>query len=161
MSQCNAGWVTTLDCYSCAEEEQLPADRPETAIWISDEWRVAHAMNTALLGWLVVIPRRHVEGVHELNAAETAALGPLLHQVSQALVDVLGCAKTYVVMFAETPGFTHVHFHVIPRDAQLLPDLSGTKVFEFMKRPEAEWVPQEQQRAVALRLRESWGVRGQ
>jgi diadenosine tetraphosphate (Ap4A) HIT family hydrolase len=71
-------------------------------------------MNSALLGWLVVMPRRHVEGVHKLNAAETAALGPLLQQVSQALVDVLVCTKTFVVMFAETPGFTHVHFHVIP-----------------------------------------------
>lgn len=118
-------------------------------------------MNTAMVGWLVVMPRRHVEGVHELTIAETAALGPLLHQVCQALVNVLGCAKTYVVMFAETPGFAHLHFHVIPRDAQLSLELSGTKVFEFMKRPEAEWVPLEQQRDVAHRLREYSGFRCQ
>lgn len=153
--------MTTSDCYSCAEERHLSAGRPEEAIWISDEWRVAHAMNSALLGWLVVIPRRHVEGLHELNAVETAALGPLLQQVSQALVNVLGCSKTYVITFAETPGFTHVHFHVVPRDAQLPARLRGTNVFEFMKKPEAEWVPLEQQRELVLRLREASGDRGQ
>ncbi len=122
--------MTDSACYSCAEEQRSSMERPEAAIWISDEWRVAHAMGCALLGWLVVLPRRHVEGIHELNGAETAELGPLLRDVSQALVEVLGCAKTYVVMLAETPGFTHVHFHVIPRDTNLAGELRGTKVFD-------------------------------
>jgi diadenosine tetraphosphate (Ap4A) HIT family hydrolase len=114
-----------------------------------------------MLGWLVVIPRRHVEGPHELNAVEAAALGPLLQQASQALVNVLGCSKTYVIMFAETPGFTHLHFHVVPRDAQLPTRLRGTNVFEFMRKPEADWVPLEQQRELVLRLRAASGDRGQ
>src|SRR5487761_2178811 len=144
--------MATSDSYSCAEETLLSEDRPEQAIWISDEWRVAHANSTALAGWLVVLPRRHVEGVHELNDAEVTALGPLLRQVSTSLVDVLGCAKTYVVMFAEEPGFTHLHFHVIPRDATLSFDLRGASVFEFMTRPESGWVSPARQRDIALRL---------
>lgn len=131
----------------------MPADRPETAIWLSDEWRVAHASGSSLLGWLVVIPRRHVEGVHELSASESATLGPLLQKVSLALVEELGCSKTYVVMFAEAPGFTHVHFHVVPRAEDLPPELRGARVFDFLKRPETEWVALALQRDLALRLR--------
>jgi diadenosine tetraphosphate (Ap4A) HIT family hydrolase len=84
------------------------------------------------------MPRRHVEGVHELNEAEAASLAPLLREVSRALVNVLGCAKTYVVMFAESPGFTHLHFHVTLRDADLPAEFRGTRVFDFLKKPEAE-----------------------
>ncbi len=149
--------MTTTECFSCREEQHLPNDRPETAIWLSDEWRVAHATGSSLLGWLVVLPRRHVEGVHELNASEAATLGPLLHLVSSALVVVLGCSKTYVAMFAEAPGFTHVHFHVMPRAADLPKELRGTKVFDYLKRPEGEWVPLERQRDFARRLHDCIG----
>jgi diadenosine tetraphosphate (Ap4A) HIT family hydrolase len=149
--------MTPIACYSCAENEHLQSHQPETAIWLSDEWRVAHSLNSALLGWLVVMPRRHVEGVHELNDVEVAALGPLLRQVSARLVDVLGCAKTYVVMFAEQPGFTQLHFHVIPRNADLPDEFRGAKGFDFMKRPKAQWVSLEQRHELALRLRERRG----
>jgi len=124
---------------------------------MNNEWRVAHAFNSALLGWLVVMPRRHVESVHELNDAEVASLGPLLRQVSAALVEVLGCVKTYVVMFAEMPGFTHLHFHIIPRRTNLPEELRGGKVFDYLKRPEAQWVSAEQRRELALQLREHGG----
>lgn len=127
--------------------------RPEASIWLSDEWRVAHATGSALLGWLVVLPRRHVESIDVLNPAEAAALGPLLKQVSTALVDVLGCAKTYVVMFAEAPGYNHVHFHVVPRDAELPKELRGVRIFDYLKRPQSEWVSLEAQRELASRLR--------
>ena len=149
--------MTTTVCISCAEEKQISADRPETAIWLSNEWRVAHASGSSLLGWLVIIPRRHVEGAHELNASESATLGLLLQKVSLALVEELGCSKTYVVMFAEAPGFTHVHFHVVPRAEDLPAELRGPKVFDFLKRPETEWITLERQRNLALRLRTRFG----
>lgn len=118
------------------------------------EWRVAHAFNSALLGWLVVMPRRHVESVHELNDVDVVSLGPLLRQASAALVEVLGCVKTYVVMFAEMPGFTHLHFHLVPRHVDLPEEFRGGKVFHYLKRPEAQSVSVAQRRQLALLLRE-------
>jgi diadenosine tetraphosphate (Ap4A) HIT family hydrolase len=126
---------------------------PSNAIWVSDGWRVAHSFNSALLGWLVVVPRRHVESIHELSDDESVELGQLLQQTSKALVEVLGCQKTYVMMFAEAAGFNHVHFHVVPRAHDLDADHRGSSIFEYLKRPESEWIPLAAQDELALMLR--------
>jgi diadenosine tetraphosphate (Ap4A) HIT family hydrolase len=66
-------------------------------------------------GWLLVVPRRHVEQVAELSADEAAALGPLLRETAASLQAETGAAKTYVACFAEV--VPHLHFHVIARGA--------------------------------------------
>lgn len=104
-------------------------------------WRVAHAFGTAQPGWLVVLPRRHVLALDELSEAEAAALGPVLRAVTAALREVTGCAKTYVALFAEAEGFGHVHFHVIPRHADLDPQLRGPRIFALMGGDPARLVP--------------------
>jgi diadenosine tetraphosphate (Ap4A) HIT family hydrolase len=58
-----------------------------------------------------------VTALHELTAEEAAGLGPLLRGLSAALGRVVGCTKTYVMLFAEAEGFAHAHFHVVPRIA--------------------------------------------
>ena len=126
---------------------------PSSAIWLSEGWRGAHSFNSALLGWLVVVPRRHIESIHELSDDESVELGRLLRQASRALVDVLGCQKTYVMMFAEAPGFNHVHFHVVPRAHGLDTDHRGSGIFEYLKHPESEWIAVAEQDELALSLR--------
>jgi diadenosine tetraphosphate (Ap4A) HIT family hydrolase len=126
---------------------------PSSAIWLTSGWRVAHSFNSALLGWLVVVPRRHIESIHELDELESIELGQLLQRTSRALVDVLGCQKTYVMMFAEAQGFNHVHFHVVPRAHDLATDHRGSAIFEYLKRPESEWVSLGEQNALAVALR--------
>jgi diadenosine tetraphosphate (Ap4A) HIT family hydrolase len=142
--------ATCFTCESTANESELG---PSNSIWSSEGWRVAHSFNSSLLGWLVVVPRRHVESLHELTEGEATELGALLRTASTALVDVLGCLKTYVVMFAEAPGFNHVHFHVIPRASDLDPDLRGSSIFHFLKQPESSWVPLAERNHLALQLR--------
>jgi diadenosine tetraphosphate (Ap4A) HIT family hydrolase len=117
-------------------------------------WVVAHSFNSALPGWLVVVPLRHVESLHELSEDEAGALGSLLRQLSAALIEVVGCAKTYAVMYAETPGFTHLHVHVIPRATDLAKELQGGGIFDYLHRPETHWVRQEERERLALQLRE-------
>lgn len=48
-----------IDCLTCANNmtSDLP---PRERIYVSPEWRVAHAFATVLPGWPVVVPRRHV-----------------------------------------------------------------------------------------------------
>ena len=142
-------------CYTCDSTEQIERTGPSNSIWSTNGWRVAHSFNSALLGWLVVVPRRHIESVHELTESEAGELGELLRLTSSALVQVLDCLKTYVVMFAEAPGFNHVHFHVIPRSPDLDVDLRGSKIFDYLKRPESEWVSLADRDQLALRLREA------
>jgi diadenosine tetraphosphate (Ap4A) HIT family hydrolase len=110
-------------------------------VYVSDRWRVAHAFATALPGWLVVVPRRHVTALDELTTEEGAELGPLLRGVTAAMRSVLGCAKSYVALFAEAEGFAHVHFHVIPRAADLDADLRGPRIFGLLGGDPARHVP--------------------
>ncbi|CAM5660025.1 hypothetical protein GCM10010329_24620 [Streptomyces spiroverticillatus] len=134
---------TTPACYPCAQEARLPDVPPRECVARDEHWRVVHAFNSALPGWLVLLPRRHVTAVHDLTDAEAASLGLWQVRLSRALRTVTGCAKSYVVQFAEAEGFGHVHFHVVARMADQPEDRRGPAVFGYLGRPEEEWVSPE------------------
>jgi diadenosine tetraphosphate (Ap4A) HIT family hydrolase len=146
------------DCLSCANSRSLDANGqsldmpPRERIYAGPRWRVAHAFGTALPGWLVVMPRRHVIALDELTTAEAEELGPLLRAVALALREVTGCQKTYVALFAEAEGFAHAHFHVIPRDTSLDPDLRGPRVFSLLGKDPAQSVPDRAMDEIAIRV---------
>lgn len=119
------------DCYACrmADDGAPQRERLQRA----EGWRVALDFNSALEGWLILTPLRHVESLAELTAAEAAALGGLLRNASLALRTVTGCVKTYVMLFAEVDGFAHLHFHVVPRMADQPDDLRGPKIFGYLR----------------------------
>jgi len=135
-------WGVVEGCFSCDQEVTIGAESasPAERIYVDGLWRVAHAFDSSLRGWLVVVPRRHVTSIADLTGAEAAALGPLLRRVSLALRDVVRCAKTYVIQFGEADGFAHLHFHVVPRMPDLPPEHRGPRVFHYLSRPEAEWL---------------------
>ncbi len=139
------------DCVSCAWEAR-PERPPRERVYLGPRWRVAHAFGTALPGWLVVLPRRHVVALDELTPAEAADLGPLLREVTSALRRVTGCEKTYVALFAEAGGFSHVHFHVVPRMAGLAAELRGPRVFGLLGGDPARHVPDADMDQIAARL---------
>src|SRR5262245_15791471 len=128
-------------CYACEQDARFDALPPRERVAADDHWRAAHAIETALVGWLVLVPRRHVTTVAGLTDAEAASLGTWQLRLSRALRDLLGCTKTYVAQFAEAGRFPHVHFHVVPRMADLEDRLLGPQVFDLLRRPAGEHVP--------------------
>lgn len=143
-------------CYSCTVESsgELPSWQ---RIVVTDHWRVVHAFNSSLLGWLVVLPRRHIESLAELEPEAAAALGPLLTDLTSALQKVTGCQKTYVMLFAEAEGFAHLHIHVVPRMADQPEDERGPQIFARLDRPEGERVPEVDRKRVADEIGEALG----
>ncbi|MGH3659674.1 MAG: HIT family protein, partial [Micromonosporaceae bacterium] len=128
-----SGGVTySPDCFSCDHDSSSDELPPRERIAADDHWRVAHCMDTALPGWLVLLPRRHVTSIADLTDAEAAGLGVWQVRLSQARREVTGCVKTYVVQFAEAEGFSHVHFHVVPRMADVPPERRGPGVFGYL-----------------------------
>jgi len=117
-------------------------------------WDVVHSYNTALPGWLVLVVRRHIESLDELTDLEAVELGRLIRNTSFALKDVTGCAKTYVIQFAEAAEHPHVHFHIIPRMANLPDNRSSIQIFGYLGVPEEERVSQEVMNAIAVKIRE-------
>jgi diadenosine tetraphosphate (Ap4A) HIT family hydrolase len=145
--------VTIADgCFTCEGNARIDELAPHERIAVDDHWRIAHAVGCALPGWLVLLPRRHVLAIAELTDAEAAGLGIWQVRLSRALHAVTGCAKTYVVQFAEAARFHHVHFHVIPRMADLPVDRRGPKVFEFLTQPAEHTVTRDQMNALAADL---------
>jgi diadenosine tetraphosphate (Ap4A) HIT family hydrolase len=81
-----------------------------------------------------------VTTIAELTDVEADQLGTWQVRLSQALHQVTGCAKTYVVQFAEAEGFAHVHFHIIPRLHDQPADRHGPRVFSYLTGPQDEHV---------------------
>ncbi len=133
-----------------AARDDLP---PREALTIDDHWRVCHAFDSALRGWLVVLPKRHVTAIDQLTEDEVRGLGPLILKLSRALRAAVGCEKTYVMQFAESREHQHVHFQVVPRMAEFTDEQRGPNVFTFLGVPESEQVPPEEMDQIALAVR--------
>jgi diadenosine tetraphosphate (Ap4A) HIT family hydrolase len=142
-------------CKTCA----LLADRnsglrpPWDLIYRTSFWDVVHAYDSSLPGWIVLVLRRHAESVAELTRDESAELGLLITATSQALKKVTGCLKTYVMQFAEAAEHPHVHVHIVPRMADLPPELRGPRIFAYLGVPEDQRVPEEEMNQIALAMR--------
>jgi len=158
--KCNFSLLTRVDriptvdddCSACLNNARDAAELPiREAVFIDDHWRV-FVHRSAITGWLVVALRRHVLTLAEITPDESAALGPLLTSATQALIDVTGCIKTYVMLFAE--GMPHLHFNLVPRMADLPEEFQGPKVFgyEIGRTP----LDAEGRDAVARRLVAAW-----
>lgn len=117
-------------------------------------WRVAHAFNTSLPGWLIIISLRHISNIAEMNNLEAASLGTLIHRVSKAVQAVTGAVKTYVIQFAEQTGHSHVHFHIVPRMSDIPQERRGVGVFGYLGVQEEQAVSLERRNEISLKVRE-------
>jgi diadenosine tetraphosphate (Ap4A) HIT family hydrolase len=141
-----------MGCYSCDQDDRFDTLPIRERIGVDQHWRAAHAIGSALPGWLVLVPRRHVTTIAELTDAEAATLGTWQVRLSRALHEVTGCAKTYVVQFAEAEGFAHVHFHVVPRSPDLPDETRGPRVFSLLGRTPADSVSDADMDAISARI---------
>jgi diadenosine tetraphosphate (Ap4A) HIT family hydrolase len=141
-------------CYSCRSGAGEKRISPGRAIYDGRFWVVEHAYPTALKGWLVIVLKRHAEALHELTTDEFAELGELQGRIAKLLRQETGCQKEYSVCFAEMAGFYHIHFHIIPRAADLPDELKGGKIFAMLKPGENETVPPDEIRQFCEYLRQ-------
>ena len=117
----------------------------------------AQGLNTSLPGWTVLILRRHVIALDQLTEAEALELGDLIRRVSVALKDIVGSEKTYVMQFAEHPRHSHVHFHVVPRMADLAEADRGANIFNLLSVADEERVTEAKMNAFATSLQAAIG----
>ena len=143
------------ECMSCKlTRRRDEGDAPLwDSIYRSEYWDVAHAYNTSYLGWLVLIVRRHIEALDEMTFAEAADLGALIREASLALKRHIGCQKTYVLQFAESPDHPHVHFHIVPRMPDQAPDDIAYRVMRRLGVRLTERCDEAEMNALALVIR--------
>jgi diadenosine tetraphosphate (Ap4A) HIT family hydrolase len=155
MSGLRSDAVDMSGCYVCSNNERVGDLPPREQVVVEGGWRVAHAFDSALPGGLVLVPTRHVTALHELTEAEAGVMGRLLVRLSAALREVVGCEKTYVMLFAEAHGFGHLHYHVVPRMPEFEPSQVGPQAFTFLGKDERERVPFPAQDELAGRIGEA------
>jgi diadenosine tetraphosphate (Ap4A) HIT family hydrolase len=144
--------MTDVDCYSCLQSVEANLPLRENIMY-DGGWRIAHSFNSSLPGWLVIVPLRHITSPDEMSAEEAAALGRLIRDGSVALKRTTNCEKTYVMMFAEAEGFSHVHFHLVPRMRDLPEDRQGPRIFSYLKETPISFVAQDE---IAQNIRGAW-----
>lgn len=141
------------ECAFCAADvEDAP---PRERAVRTDRWRlVVH--RSALPGWFLLMPRRHIESLHEMTREEAADLGPLIQRASALHVEHFGALKTYVMQFAE--GVSHVHFSLAPRRADIPADRIGPASMGFNSKDEP--LSPERRDEIALEVARAWGAAG-
>lgn len=121
-----------MECYSCSANNGERSISPGPVIFEGMYWKIDHAYPTKLVGWVVLVLKRHAEALHELSAAECIEMGELLGRTARALREEMGCEKEYIACFAEADHFHHVHIHVIPKQADLPHELQGPRSFALL-----------------------------
>ena len=139
-------------CVTCDQQSAVSLPAREDVVH-TDHWRVAHAFNSTLPGWLVLLPTRHVLSFTELTPQAADELGGLIRRLGLALEAVTGCVKTYLMQFSEAEGFSHLHLHLVPRLPDQPQDARGARAFVYLTEDRTKWLPEEVRDTIALALR--------
>jgi diadenosine tetraphosphate (Ap4A) HIT family hydrolase len=121
-----------MDCLTCLNLSEERRISPGPFIYKGTYWVVDHAFPTTHPGWLVILPKRHIEALHELTKEEFQELAEIEYKVIQAMHTDPAIQKEYMMCFAEGEGFQHVHIHVVPKPADLPAHLKGPRVFALL-----------------------------
>ncbi|HZS79683.1 MAG TPA: HIT domain-containing protein [Ktedonobacteraceae bacterium] len=130
--------MVCLTCLSLSGESRIS---PGPIIYEGTHWVVDHAYPTTHPGWLVVLPKRHVEALHELTKEEFLELAEIEYRLVQVMRLEPAVQKEYLMCFSEGEGFHHVHFHVVPKPVDLPAHLKGPRIIELLKVSREEAIP--------------------
>lgn len=141
------------ECAFCANNEKQIAELPSRErAYVGEHWRVI-VNASALPGWLLVILRRHIETLAELDAEEAAELGGILAEGTRVLGTTVGAVKSYAMLLAE--GAKHAHFSLVPRMADIPERFKGAKVQGYNQ--EAAPISEGERDELAERIAAAWG----
>jgi len=118
-----------LTCLNLSGERRIS---PGPYIYEGTHWIVDHAYPTTHLGWLVILPKRHIEALHELSREEFRELAEIQYKLVQVMHMDSAVQKEYMMCFAEGEGFSHVHIHLVPKPANLPAELKGPRIFALL-----------------------------
>jgi histidine triad (HIT) family protein len=102
------------DCLFCSI---VAGETP--SVWVLDTPEVVAFLDHRPLfpGHTLVLPRRHVETLRDLDDATRSVLFAALQQVAAAVQDAMGAQGSFVAMNnVVSQSVPHLHVHVVPRN---------------------------------------------
>jgi diadenosine tetraphosphate (Ap4A) HIT family hydrolase len=130
-----------MECWTCKSNSGEKRISPGPTIYEGNYWLVEHAYPVKVVGWLVVVLKRHAEALHELRVEEFAELALIQAKAIYALHEELNPEKEYVSCYAEMEHFRHIHFHVFAKPSDLPEELKGGHSFALLKVTPEEAIP--------------------
>lgn len=109
-------------CLMC-EQEDAPG---ENVVWRDELFACEVTPGYEVPGWIIVRVRRHAIGWPGLDDPELALVGRRFRDTVQAVQEVTGAEKAYVLMFGE--AFPHFHALVVPRGSDVPPELRSAHI---------------------------------
>lgn len=95
-------------------------------------WRVLACKYPYMDGNLMIIPKRHVEDIDQLNKDEWAEFGEMLIKTKKLLSDLFSKTKSFNIALQVGPNsgatMKHIHWMIIPRPK--LESASGWNIFQ-------------------------------
>jgi diadenosine tetraphosphate (Ap4A) HIT family hydrolase len=120
-------------CHSCDSNLGIKRISPGETIFEGEYWIVEHAFPSGLLGWIVIVLKRHCEELHNLKKEEWVELADIEYKLTKALNEEFVISKEYIACFAEMAGFKHIHFHIIPKTSKFNEEYIGANSFQYLK----------------------------
>ena len=142
-----------MECFTCKSISGEKRISPGPTIYTGKLWLVEHAYPCKLKGWLVLVLKRHVESLHELDREEFLELADLQHRLANLLFKELDCEKEYSLCLAEADHFHHIHLHLIPKPKDLPDHLKGARIFAMLQVDEKDAIPPNEVRAFCESLK--------
>jgi diadenosine tetraphosphate (Ap4A) HIT family hydrolase len=132
-----------MECWTCKSNSGEKRISPGPTIFEGKYWLVEHAYPVKVIGWIVIVLKRHAEALHELTSEEFTELAEIQARLIPLLHEELNCEKEYVVCYAEMEHFRHIHFHVFAKPSNLPEELKGGGSFALPKVSPEVAVPSE------------------
>lgn len=133
--------ITSMECWTCKSNTGEKRISPGPTIFEGKYWSVEHAYPVKVIGWIVIVLKRHAEALHELTAEEFAELAQIQAKLAPLLHKELNCEKEYISCYAEMEHFRHIHFHGFAKPANLPKELKGGGSFALLKVSQEDAVP--------------------
>lgn len=130
-----------MECWTCKSNSGEERISPGPTIFEGQYWLVEHAYPVKVIGWIVIVLKRHAQALHELTSEEFTELAEIQARLIPLLHEELNCEKEYVVCYAEMEHFRHIHFHVFAKPFNLPEELKGGGSFALLKVKGEEAVP--------------------
>lgn len=130
-----------MECLSCLSLQGIQRISPGPIIYEGRLWVVEHAYPTSLKGWLVIVLRRHVEALHDLSREEFEELADIQYRLAQVMRTMTIIEKEYMMCYAESEHFHHIHVHFVAKPKDLPQDAIGPRIFGCLNVDEQSAVP--------------------
>jgi histidine triad (HIT) family protein len=125
------------ECFICSKhrgETPVPGGVIfENGLVYSSHSMVQRGQTSAYLGYLLIEPKRHVEGLQDLNKQESEAIGVLITRLSKALT--ISEKAEHLYLFVLGHHASHLHYHLVPRYANTPKEYWGIHVDEWPEAP--------------------------